>query len=270
MLIDVGVNLLNKQFRSDRLEVISRAQDQDVQSLLITSTTLAMVEEAFAYCVPERIFCTAGIHPHDTMNASPGWETYLRLLAQDNRVRAIGETGLDFNRNFSPPETQIEVFAKQVAIAQHVGKPLFVHDRESDGALLNVLRDAGELPPTVIHCFTGTAQELGDYLDAGFYIGITGWVTDPQRGETLRQLVGQIPLSRLLLESDAPYLKPFNLPPEVWTDLNLPNKYKRRNEPAFLPWVLHQVAALREESAAEIAAITSANAAHLFGFRGPS
>ena len=270
MLVDVGVNLLNGQFRRDTEAILSRAQAAGVKDLLVIATDLESSAEAIAIVEARGLRCTAGVHPHDAKEVTSGWQQRLKELAQHPRVCAVGETGLDFNRNYSPPEQQLEVFSEQISIAQDIDKPLYVHDRESRGELLNLLTAAGTLPPVLVHCFTGTPAELDAYLSADFHIGITGWVTDPKRGETLRQLVPQIPLERLLIETDAPFLRPFNVPADWLGQHGLSSRHKRRCEPAMLPYVLECLAQLRDEPAAEIAAATTANAHRLFGVGQPA
>ncbi len=267
MLFDVCVNLLNSQFNSDREAVIERAHNAGVGKLLITATNLATSTQAIVWSQPPSRWCTAGIHPHDATDLPPTWLEELTHLAQHKHVVAVGETGLDFYRNFSPRTLQIEVFDQQIGLAARLGKPLFVHDRDSKGEVYQRLQKAGDLPPVLIHCFTGTRADLEAYLAAGFYIGITGWVADPRRGDTLRELVPHIPLERLVIETDAPFLKPHNTPADFLDDHNLPAKFKRRNEPALLPRVLEAITHLRPESAAEVARATADNAAILFGLQ---
>jgi TatD DNase family protein len=269
MLVDVGVNLLNGQFRKDTDAIVSRARAAGVADLLVIATDLDSSAQAISMGETSGLRCTAGVHPHDAKDVERGWQYRLRELAQHPRVCAVGETGLDFNRNYSPPEQQLAVFAEQIAIAQEIDKPLYVHDRESRGELLNLLSAAGTLPPVLVHCFTGTAAELEAYLAAGFHIGITGWVTDPKRGELLRELIPHIPLEHLLIETDAPFLRPFNVPAEWLGHHGLSSRHKRRCEPAMLPYVLECVAQLRTEQPDEIAAATSANAHRLFGVGQP-
>ena len=263
MAVDICVNLLNRQFRRDRIQVLRRARSEGVD-VIVTATDLASSAAAGLWWATHRLPHTAGIHPHDISTAAPNWTQQLFDLAQLAGVVAVGETGLDFNRNYSPKNEQIEGFRKQIEIACELSKPLFVHDRESAGAVLEVLnRAAGRyrLPPVVIHCFTGSAWELDAYLEAGFYIGITGWIADRRRGSELRELVARIPLERLLVETDAPFLMPQNLPQHH----GAPARHKRRNEPAYLPHVIASVAAARDECAAHISASTDANARRLFG-----
>ena len=271
MLTDICVNLLNSQFREDRGAVIDRADAAGVTRMMITATDLATSYAALDLCVAGARYTTAGIHPHDIGSAGDDWREALVNIARDERVRAIGETGLDFNRNFSPRDTQCAGFEEHIRISLELGKPLFVHDRESNGEVLRLLisnrRGMSEaLPPVVIHCFTGSERELIDYLDAGFSIGITGWVCDTRRGEELRRIVPLIPLDRLMLETDAPFLRPHNAPSDFVAQHALPARFKRRNEPALLPSIVSQVATLYQCEADEIAAATRSNADSFFGF----
>ncbi len=257
-LIDTCVNLLSGQFRKDREEILTRAHDAGVTGFLFTATDIESSSALQAHCGTNRL-TTAGVHPHDASGVCDDWIDQLTELVSADCVRAVGETGLDFNRNFSPPDVQREVFRYQVELAQRVDLPLFVHERESEGEVLRILKDADDLPPVVIHCFTGTRSELTEYLNAGFYIGITGWIADTRRGDTLRDIVSLIPPDRLLIETDAPYLRPHNAPGDVGAS-------PKRNEPALLPYVLSALAEAREETAEELATATSENARHLFGF----
>ena len=273
-LVDICVNLANSQFNDDRAELLTRSKLEQVDQLILTATDLNSASwlQGFirnnthkSHLWPQ-LYCTAGVHPHDAQEllSQDNWQQQLKTLVQANEVVAVGETGLDFFRNFSSQAAQREVFEYQIELACKIEKPLFVHDRESDGAVLQQLANFSNLPATVIHCFTGTRDELTNYLDAGFYIGITGWVADPKRGVTLRELVADIPLSRLLIETDAPFLKPHNIvTPDLYSIQK--NKYKRRNEPAYLPFVLDAITSVRKESKEEIAVATSHNAHQIFG-----
>lgn len=258
--VDVCVNLLNRQFDPDRAEVVARARTAGVERMVLTATDLASARDLLAWHKPGCLYSTAGIHPHDVKDLPADWLGQLESLAAQPAVVAIGETGLDFNRNFSPRDTQLASFEQQIALACRVGKPLFVHDRESDGLVLELLgKYASTLPPTVIHCFTGSADELAAYLEAGYYIGITGWITEQKRGAELRALVPRIPLDRLLVETDAPFLKPHNLPADASGA-----KPSRRNEPALLPWVVAAIAEARQQPVAEVVQATYANALRFF------
>ena len=255
-LVDIGANLTDRNFAKDRAEVVDRAVAAGVEQMVITGVSVAKSRAALALADTRRLFATAGIHPHDAGSAECGWEGAIRELAKDSRVVAIGETGLDFNRNYSPPDVQRTVFRAQIALAVELDLPLFVHDRDSGGETRALLRERkSELDRCVVHCFTGTAADLTGYLDDGWHIGITGWVCDERRGVELQGLVAGIPSERLMLETDAPWLLPRTMSPRP---------KGRRNEPAFLPWVARKVAECRGESVEEVAAYTSANARRFF------
>ena len=264
-MIDIGVNLLHPQFDDDRSAVIGRARAAGVEAMLITATDLDMAAAAIDLCTQAAdLACTAGIHPHDARNAPADLGDRLQQLAASPQVRAIGETGLDFNRNFSEPGIQQRVFDVQLTAAGKLSMPVFVHDRDTDGAVYRALkRHADRLPAMVVHCFTGTRADLDRYLDLGCAIGITGWICDPRRGQALRELAGSIPLERLLIETDAPFLLPRNAP-RSWHKTHAPGMSRRRNEPALLPYVAEGVAEATGIPVTEIVEASASNAAALF------
>ena len=260
-MIDIGTNLLNPQFRGDLDSVLGRARAAGLARILVTGTDLADSAAAIELCAKhEDLSCTVGVHPHQaaqTLDAGDDWIARLQALAADPQVRAIGETGLDFHRNFSPEAAQRTVFTAQVALAAQLRLPLFVHERDTQGAVCDILASqAQRLPDLVIHCFTGSEQDLIRYLDQGFFIGVTGWVCDQRRGERLRRLVPKIPLDRLLIETDAPFLLP--------QGAQSPTSHKRRNEPCLLPFIAAFIARLRGITAEEVALQTTVNAKRLF------
>jgi TatD DNase family protein len=205
----------------------------------------------------EGIFASVGLHPHDAKNCSAAVLEDLRDLATDPRVKAWGETGLDFNRMFSPQKIQERCFASQLEIGGQLGLPMIFHERDSRGRFLEILKSHwGPQSRGVVHCFSGTQFDLDAYLDMGLYIGITGILTIQSRGEELRRMARRIPADRLLVETDAPYLTPT---PER-------NKH-RRNEPAFVRTVLLKLADIRQEPPEAIAGITWKNACRLFGIQ---
>ena len=280
-MFDIGVNLLHSQFEGDRDAVLARARRAGVARMLVTATDLVVTERAIAYCRARDMICTAGVHPHDAKDAPDDLRQRLCELASAPCVRAIGEIGLDFNRNFSNADVQQRVFEVQLQVAAEVGLPVFVHDRDTDGAVHAALaRHAGGLHAIVSHCFTGTRADLERLLALGCYVGITGWVCDTRRGGPLRELIPEIPLDHLLIETDAPFLRPHNAPANA---LELPSALElasapeqaqvrpevtapaRRNEPALLPYVAEVIAELRGMAPAELGAVTAANAARLFG-----
>jgi len=263
-MIDIGVNLLHPQFDDDRDAVLERARQAGVETLIVTSTDLSTAERAVGFCSARGLFCTAGIHPHDAKDAPANLVQVLESLAAHPAVCAIGETGLDFNRNFSPPDVQRRVFAMQLELAARTGLAVFVHDRDSNGEVHRMLAPlARDLSGVVVHCFTGTEQDLDNYLDAGFSIGVTGWVCDPRRGAALAALVPRIPGDRLLVETDAPFLLP-PMTADSWPPAAVSRRHKRRNEPMLLPRIIARLAELRGEDPEVLTAVTAANARRLF------
>ena len=270
-MIDICVNFLNRQLQADPKGILTRAEACGIKGMVMCATDLAMVADNIALCTDPiagknlQYRTTAGVHPHDASTWHSSSQVQLMEFASNPYVCAIGECGLDFNRNFSTQEAQIFAFQEQIEVAIEVNKPLFVHDRESRGQVLKLLTPSN-LPPTVIHCFTGSEEELKGYLEAGFYIGITGWICDLKRGEDLRALVKQIPLDKLLVETDAPFLRPQNAPLDFASTHGIAAKWKKRNEPALLGWVIEEIAKQREESVEQITQASSRNAKLLFGF----
>jgi TatD DNase family protein len=263
-LVDIGANLTNNAFKHDLDEVIARAQAVAVEKIIITGTDLASSEQAarLARQHPGKLFSTAGIHPHDAKHYSPEAHSELLSLAQLPQVKAIGETGLDFNRNYSPPEQQIKAFEKQLELAIETDLPLFLHERDAHKQQWDILHHhRDELSKAVIHCFTGTKQEAFRYLDLDLYLGITGWICDERRGYHLHEFIGDIPLNRLMIETDAPYLTPRVKPKPAL-------KSSRRNEPCTLPYVLAAVATHRQQPIELIARATTDNAIEFFDLEG--
>jgi len=257
-LVDIGVNLTGKQFRGDLDRVIERARRAGVTRMVVTGTSGD--GSAAAADLAEResgLFATAGVHPHHASDWDAATAARLRELAARPEVVAIGECGLDFNRNFSPQSAQLDCFAAQVDLAAELGMPLFLHEREASAALLEALRPRRDrLVRACVHCFTGTDAELDAYLALDLHIGITGWICDERRGGHLRELVRRIPAGRLMIETDAPYLLPRTMPDPPGN---------RRNEPAFLVHVLAAVAAALDRPPAEVAEATTRTAIEFFG-----
>jgi len=257
-LVDIGVNLGHRSFTADRDAVITRAVAAGVRTLIATGTSVRGSQEAraLARSKPGVIFSTAGVHPHDAARCDGATIDALRALAGQPEVVAIGECGLDFNRDFSPRPVQLQWFKRQVELARELGMPLFLHERDACAAFVEVL-DAVKPPPeqVIVHCFTGDGPSLQQYLRRGFNIGITGWICDERRGTHLRALVKTIPADRLLVETDAPFLTPRDLRPKP---------AEGRNEPAFLPHIVRAIATCRGERPEALAAATTANARRIF------
>lgn len=258
-LVDIGANLTHESFLADRDAVRARAEATGVTRMVVTGADLAGSREAaaLAAAAPTRLWSTAGVHPHHATHFDAATRDELLGLLRQPQVVAVGECGLDYYRNFSPPAAQRDAFVAQLEIATATAKPVFLHQRDSHADFTAILREfRGRLCGGVAHCFTGDRRELDDYLDLNLHIGITGWVCDERRGASLRQAVPAIPLASLMVETDAPYLLPRDL---------APRPKSRRNEPMHLAHVTHAVASLRGESFESLAAATTRTAIAFFG-----
>jgi TatD DNase family protein len=259
-LIDIGLNLTHESFDIDRAALIDRAVAAGVSRMLITGSCIENSEQAsrLAQELPQRLRSTAGIHPHHAVDVNALTADQLRQLIARPEVLAVGECGLDFFRNFSPPDSQVSAFRMQLELARELRKPVFLHQRDAHRQFVQIVSEyRSGLTGGVAHCFTAGADEAREYLDLGLHIGITGWICDERRGAHLKELVKFIPLDRLLVETDAPYLLPRDLRPKPKS---------RRNEPMYLPHVLRTIADCRGEPPTLIARATTANAMRLFGW----
>lgn len=235
-LIDIGINLTNKQFKEDKKEVVQRAFEHNVKQLILTGTNLekSISQLHFAKQYPNNLFSTAGYHPHDAKLFTEQSIHELRKLALHKEVVAFGECGLDYDRMRSTKEEQLVCFTAHLELARELKMPLFLHEREAHQDFVNILKKYPDLiERSVVHCFTGNEEEVKEYVEMGFYIGITGWICDDTRGKNLQQAVRHIPLDKLMIETDAPYLLPKNFSPK-------PNT--RRNEPMYLPHIAKTIA----------------------------
>ena len=258
-LIDIGSNLTHDSFAADRDAVMARAAEAGVRHQIVTGTDAASSNQAAALAAahPALLSSTAGVHPHHAQSLDATLRGELSDLLRGPQVVAVGECGLDYFRNFSPPEAQRAAFTAQLEIAAAAGKPVFLHQRDSHADFVAILREfRATLAGGVAHCFTGGRAELEDYLALDLHIGVTGWVNDERRGQALRESVSHIPADRLLLETDAPYLLPRDL---------APRPKSRRNEPSYLPHIGRTVAQLRGEPFGDLAASTTRNAIRFFG-----
>ena len=255
-MIDIGVNFHSSQLKGLAAELLARAAAAGVTHILATGTSLHASELALAFAREHaRVWATAGVHPHDAKH----WDARRRAaqfepLWADERVVAVGECGLDYNRMFSPREAQRARLRGADRRRRAPGKPLFLHCRDAFDDFLAMLRDAAAAGAHgVVHCFTDGAAEAEAFLALGFDIGITGWVTDAARGSALRDALRVIPADRLHLETDAPYLRPKNA-----------GKTRPYNEPALLPFVAQAVAELKGMDVAALSAQATANSRRLF------
>jgi len=257
-LVDIGANLTGKPFDKDRDQVVNDAIDAGVRKIIITGTTVNNSEQAIrlANQRPADLFATVGIHPHHASEFTETTLDQLKELAKTNQVVAIGECGLDFNRNFSPREQQLHAYESQLELAAECQLPVFLHQRDAHDEFVKILsRYCPNLMAGVVHCFTGSRAELHAYLELDMYIGITGWICDERRGIELQEIVSDIPLDRLLIETDAPYLLPRSLSPKPKTN---------RNEPKYLPHVCEMVASCMGISLDDVALATTESAYKLF------
>ena len=254
-LTDIGANLTHSSFRDDLDAVLDRARAAGVATIVVTGTSVEESGHAAALAASRDVYATAGVHPHHARECGEHTIPALRTIATQPKVVALGECGLDFNRNYSPHPDQEKWFVAQLELAAELGKPLFLHSRDAHPRFAEILRHH-RVGKAVAHCFTGEAAELRAYLELGLYIGITGWICDERRGKHLVELVKAIPADRLLLETDSPYLTPRDLHPQPRA---------RRNEPALLPHIARAVARARGEAVEALAAATTRNARAFFG-----
>lgn len=258
-LIDIGANLVHESFRHDFDELIAQAKIAGLVHIMITGTNVENSEAAQELCTRDNNFFsfTAGFHPHEASACSVEAFSQIRQLALQEKAVAVGEAGLDFNRDYSPRNIQEKVFAQHLELACEIDKPVFLHQRDAHERFLPILKESRDILKQggVVHCFTGEKNELFDYLDLDMHIGITGWACDERRGKHLLELIPNIPLNRLLLETDAPYLLPRTIRPKPKS---------RRNEPRHLTAVLRTVADVLDLPLAQVAEQTTLNAQTLF------
>jgi len=255
-LFDSHCHLEDRAFDKDIDEVIHRMHAAGVDSAMTVGTTLDQCIKgiAIAESIPG-VYASVGIHPHDAKDCSENVLNRLIDLSNSPSVLAWGEIGLDFNRMYSPRNVQEKWLIRQLEISGTLNLPVIFHERDSNGRLIEIIKTHFENGRNgVVHCFSGTKNELQQYLDLGLYIGITGIVTLKERGEPLRKLVHLIPEDRILCQTVAPYLTPT---PE--------RNHSRRNEPAFVRSVLLKLAEVRKEDPEHLAEKAWINTCRLYG-----
>lgn len=260
--IDIGINLTNRQFNNEHEEIINRALDSGVEQMILTGTSVRGSKESaeIAEDYPDILYSTAGIHPHDAKTFNSESILELRKLLKLPHVVSVGECGLDFDRDFSPRPVQEKCYKAHLELSIEVQKPLFLHERSAFQRFNDVTNEYLEkLPKAVVHCFTGTLQEAKIYLDKGFYLGFTGAISDTKRFAQLQEAIQYIPLDRMLIETDAPFMLPKNVPLR-----ELDPYQKRRNEPAFLPYVAQTIAHFKKLSLSEVAEATAETTRNFF------
>jgi len=282
ILIDAGANLTNKKYSRDLESVIQRAQDSGIQKIMVPGTSVKSSKEALrlSRLYPGIIYSTAGIHPHDSnsiIEEPESWHEYETISNQPECV-AIGPCGLDYQRDFSEPDVQKIVFDKQLQLAEKLNKPVLIHERSAQSDVLDILKKFPNIKQIVVRGFMGTTEEATAYLDQGYYLGFTGYLCKDKSDTGVRKLLeeGILPLERLLVESDAPFMYPntraSKLPQHVKTGITersllFLHRYCtfQRNEPCSLPAIVEMIAAFMNKTPEEVALATAFNALKLFG-----
>ena len=253
MLIDTHCHLQDKRFAGDLEAVLDRAQEAGVAYALVVGSDLATSREAceLAQKYPQ-LFAIVGVHPHDSKDADRATFDEIRKLAAQERVVALGEMGLDYHYDFSPRKIQQRVFRYQIGLARELGLPIVIHDREAHADTMAILKEEkAEEVGGVLHCYSGSWEMARECIKMGFYISIAGPVTFAN-AKKLVQVVENLPLEHLLVETDAPYLTP------------VPHRGKR-NEPAYVRHVAEAIARIKGIAVEEVEEQTTANAIKLFG-----
>ncbi len=255
VLFDTHCHIEDKSYDKCRDEIVERMEKVGVECATVVGINLARSKKCIQVAEKyENIFASVGIHPHNANEATPKALKELKKIASHEKVCAWGELGLDFNRLFQPVDVQVNCMVEQLKIADALGLPSIFHERDTKGKFLEVLQThTNSQRRGVVHCFGGNRKELLAYLDMGLYIGVTGIVTHPQRGASLRSLINLIPSDKLVIETDSPYLTPFQ------------HKKSRRNEPSFVGAVLQTLAEVRGVSEEVLAEQLWNNSCALFG-----
>lgn len=260
-MIDIGVNINHKDYLNDLENTLQECQEAGVEGMICIASDLKESQQIQRLCENhQQMWFTLGCHPHQAKTWGKSSQANLNDLIATKRPVAIGETGLDFNRNYSSRAEQIYAFEEQIDLALEHDLPLYLHERDAHTDMLEILTrryinqaKSNHQVNGVVHCFTGTKDALDAYLELGLYIGITGWVCDERRGQSLQEAVPHIPNDKLLLETDAPYLLPRNIRPRP-----------KRNHPKYLPWVAKEVARLKDISVETLLQQTQKNTSKLF------
>jgi TatD DNase family protein len=250
VITDTHAHIFWDSYDGDRDAVIERARAEGVDRMLIVGTDLASSVACFELCAAHAgLYPTAGIHPHDAGDATSAVHAEIEQLCRRDDCVAVGETGLDYFKEYSPRAAQVENFRWHLELARRLDKPVIVHSREAHEDTVRQIRDFPGVRG-VMHCYTMGVEELEPYLQAGFYISFSGVVTYP-KNDANRAAARAVPAERLLVETDCPFLAP-------------QGKRGKRNEPAYVRLVLERVAEFRAVPWEELARQTSANAEQLF------
>lgn len=254
-MFDIGVNLDHSSYLDNLQQFREDYQQEGVQGIICIASNIDEASKLAKLCAPYAdMHYTLGCHPHHASTWQDEDSSILgQAFANDAKAVAVGEMGLDFNRNYSTPDEQIRAFEAQLKIADKANKPVYLHERDAFAELTQRLAQATLPKSGVIHCFTGNKEQLKTYLDLGLCVGITGWLLDERRNQELVEALAYLPLDRLLLETDAPYLLPRNIRPRP-----------KRNHPKFLPYIAQAVADIKGIALEEVIAQANANTRRLF------
>lgn len=255
MLIDTHCHLEMRQFARDGFAAVARAVEAGVLRMITVGTNMADNEKVIRIAGEHReVYCSVGIHPHDSAEATPDNLAELKELAKGPKVLAVGETGLDFFKNYAPRDVQIAGFEAQLQVAHELNMPIVIHDRNAHDEVLGILNNFGRTPYRgVFHCFSGDVSVARRALDLGFYISFTGTITYKNEMRS-HEVLRMAPRDRVMVETDAPFLTP------------MPHRGRKRNEPAFVTFVAEKVAEIWGMKPEDVAELTTQNACRLFDF----
>ena len=245
-IADIACNFTSDRFDNDLDEVINQAIINNITKFGLICSRLSDIDKLLEIYnrYSKDMFFTIGVHPHHANEINEKYLEKLKEVININNPHAIGETGLDFFRNLSTYEEQVFAFEEQIKIAIKTNKPIFLHQRDSHDDFIKILRKySSDIKKAVVHCFTGTQEQLDDYLELDCYIGVTGWICDAKRNVELRKTIKNIPLERLMIETDCPYLIPKNLEEKPKNN---------RNEPTYLNHIANEVATLMKKDINDI------------------
>lgn len=257
--MDIAVNLIGSSLEKSIQRVVEEANNVGVSSMIVIGSQIEESKHAIDLCrsFPEQLYSTAGVHPHHASEWTSQSSHQIRQLSLAQCVVAIGECGLDYNRDFSPRLKQRQAFAQQLELAIELKLPVLMHERDAHSDFLAILKEyRSALPAALLHCFTGNRESLEAYLEQDLHLGITGWVCDERRGLELAELVPLIPDNRILIETDSPYLLPRSMRPKPKSS---------KNEPKYLPYIAEYIAKLRGQAVDDFALQTYQNSRSFFG-----
>lgn len=237
-MIDIGANLANKQFDKDLDDVLLESRKAGVDSIILTTTNVSSffknIDIMNLYS-NFSLYTTIGIHPHHAAIEGKEIENFFLNVNKFNNIVAIGEIGLDYNRDLVSKKIQIKTFEKQLELSRQTLLPLFLHERDAVEDMINIIKNSDIKNKKIIHCFTSNKDNAKIYLDIDCYFGITGWVCDERRNSELIEAIEYIPIDRLMIETDSPYLIPRELNKEL----------KYRNNPSSLSIILKKIAQIK-------------------------